>query len=87
LTLYVDPDTLVFQRVQDDACVIVAVNRGNTKDVQVHPACSLSPGRYRGLISGVNDANRGNYAQVTPGATKLHLDCLSSLVLSSQQME
>jgi cyclomaltodextrin glucanotransferase len=86
-TLYVDPDTLVFQRVKDDACVMVAVNRGNTKDVMVNPSCSLAPGRYRGLLAGVNSANAGNYARVTAKSTTLHLGCLSSLVLSSQQMK
>jgi glycosidase len=86
-TLYVDPDTLVFQRVKDDACVMVAVNRGNTKDVTVNPSCSLAPGRYRGLLAGANSANAGNYAKVTAKSTTLHLGCLSSLVLSSQQMK
>jgi hypothetical protein len=39
------------------------------------------------LIAGVNDANQGNYAEVTPGSTTLHLGCLSSLVMSSQHLE
>jgi cyclomaltodextrin glucanotransferase len=86
-TLYVDPDTLVFERVKDDACVIVAVNRGNTQDVAVTPSCSLNPGRYRGLLAGVNSANAGNYVKVSGKATTLHLGCLSSLVLSSQKLE
>ena len=87
MTLYVDADALVFQRVKDDGCVVVAVNRGSTKDVVVKPSCSLAPGRYRGLLAGVNDANQGNYAKVTPGSTALHLGGLSSLVLSSQQLK
>jgi glycosidase len=86
-TLYVDPDTLIFQRLKDDACVLVAVNRGSTKDVTVNPSCSLHHGRYRGLIAEVNSANRENYAKVTAKSTTLHLGCLSSLVLSSQQVE
>jgi hypothetical protein len=81
------PDTLVFQRIKDDACVMVAVNRGNSKDVTVSPGCSLAAGRYRGLLAGVNSANAGNYAKVTAKSTTLHLGCLSSLVLSSQQMK
>ena len=86
-TLYVDPDTLVYQRTKDDACVVVAVNRGGEKDVTINPGCPIAPGRYRGLIAGVSDANHGNYAQVTPGSTTLHLGCLSSLVMSSQDLE
>jgi cyclomaltodextrin glucanotransferase len=86
-TLYVDPDTLVFQRVKDDACVVVAVNRGNSKDISVNPSCSLRPGRYRGLLAGVNSANAGNYAKVTAKSTTLHLGRLSSLVLSSEHLE
>jgi glycosidase len=86
-TLYVDPDILVFQRVKDDTCVLVAVNRGNTKDVPVNPSCSLAPGRYHGLLAGANSANRGNYVKVTAKGTTLHLGCLSSLVLSSQHLE
>ena len=86
-TLYVDPDILVFQRVKDDTCVLVAVNRGSTKDVAVNPSCSLAPGRYHGLLAGANSANRGNYVKVTAKGTTLHLGCLSSLVLSSQHLE
>ena len=86
-TLYVDPDALVFQRVKDDSCVMVAVNRGSTKDVVVNPSCSLAPGRYRGLLAGVNGANQENYAKVTPGSATLHLGWLSSLVLSSRQLK
>ena len=87
LTLYVDPDTLVFERVKNSSCVVVAVNRGPAKDLSVNPNCSLSPGLDRGLLAETNRANAGNYAKVTPARTTLHLGPLSSLVLSSQPME
>jgi cyclomaltodextrin glucanotransferase len=84
LTLYVDSDTLVFERVKDDHWVIVAVNRGGAKNLSVDPSGSLAPGLYHGLLAGTSQANAGSYARVTPGGTTLHLGPLSSLVLSSQ---
>ena len=86
-TLYVDADALVFQRVQDEDCVIVAVNRGSAKNISVNPSCSVSPGIYRGLLAGTSDRNAANYAKVAPARTTVHLGPLSSLVLSSQQMQ
>ena len=86
-TLYVDPDVLVFQRVKDESCVMIAVNRGSTKDVVVNPSCSFAPGRQRGLLAGANNANKESYAKVTSRSVTLHLGCLSSLVLSAKKLE
>ena len=81
LTAYADHDILMYERVEKGEVVLVAVNRGEAKTVNLRGRLGLAPGVYKGLIEGASEANTGNYLAVEPGAWTLHINKLSSLVL------
>jgi cyclomaltodextrin glucanotransferase len=81
VTVYVDNDILMFERVYRGEIVLVAVNRGEEKTVALPGRLGIAPGNYAGLLGDASDVNRGNYVSVTSGGWTLHLNRLSSLVV------
>jgi len=63
--------------------VLVAVNRGGAKDISLHNNLDFAPGTYRGLIADASPANTDNYVRVDQHSAVLHLEAISSLVLSN----
>jgi cyclomaltodextrin glucanotransferase len=80
-TVYVDPDILMFERIQQGRVVLVAVNRGEAKTVSLKGKLGIAPGEYTGLLADASDVNQGNYLAVASGRWALHLNKLSSLVV------
>jgi hypothetical protein len=84
--LFSDQDVLVFERQSGQDVVLVAVNRGDPRTVQLPVALPLGPGVYRGLLADTSDANAGGLLTVeADGAATLRLDHLGALVVRSGQ--
>lgn len=81
LTVYVDNEILMFERVHKGEVVLVAVNRGEEKTVTLPGSLGIAPGDYSGLLEQASEANRGNYLSVGQNGWSLHLNRLSSLVV------
>jgi glycosidase len=81
LTLYAENDVLIFERREGSDIVLVAVNRGDEKNVILPKSIGFRPGYYEGLVRDTTEANGGNYLSVTPEASTVHLNRLSSLVV------
>lgn len=81
VTAYVDSDILMFERVERGEVVLVAVNRGDEKTVNLPGNLKLPPGSYTGLLEQASEVNSGNYLSVVPGGWTLHMNKLSSLVV------
>jgi glycosidase len=81
LTIYVDSDVLVFERVCRGQIVLVAVNRGEAKTVTLNGKLGFRAREYTGLLADASEANDGNYLSVTSAGSTLHLNKLSSLVV------
>ncbi|AXC13468.1 Cyclomaltodextrin glucanotransferase [Acidisarcina polymorpha] len=84
IPLYASADVLVFERKEQNDCVLVAVNRGGAKDITVPSGCGLAPGRQYGLLERANKNNQKSYVDINSGSSYIHLGELSSLVLSSK---
>jgi cyclomaltodextrin glucanotransferase len=82
VTAYVDKDILMFERVHRGEVVLVAVNRGDEKTVTLPGSLGLAPRDYRGILAHASDMNQGNYLSVSPTGWTLHLNKLSSLVVT-----
>ncbi len=81
VTAYVDNDILMFERIERGEVVLVAVNRGEEKTVNLPGNLHISPGSYTGLLEQASEVNSGNYLSVVPGGWTLHMNKLSSLVV------
>jgi glycosidase len=81
LTLYADPDVLMFERVEGQDVAVIAVNRGSDKTFTWPGRIDLKPGYYKGLLQAAGPANKGNYLAVGSHGWRVHLNALSSLVL------
>lgn len=84
--LYAKGDVLIYERIDDDDVVLVAVNRGPTTDVNLQGQLGFSPGIYRGVIADASSANTGNYLLVGPKGSTVHLGPLSSIVVPRKPM-
>ena len=81
VTVYVDNDILMFERVYRGEIVLVAVNRGDDGTISLPGRIGLTEGLYKGLLADTTEANQGNYLSITSGGWTLHLNKLSSLVV------
>ena len=81
VTVYVDNDVLVFERVEHGDVVLVAVNRGEEKTISVPGSLALRPGSYTGLLQHTSGVNEGNYLNISSKQSTLHLNRLSALVV------
>lgn len=80
--IYADRDVLIFERVEKGSTVLVAVNRGEGKTIDLAGRCGMQTGVYRGILEAASPANRGNYLMVHSNHSTIHLNRLSSLVFS-----
>ena len=76
-----DPNILMFERVEKSEVVLVAVNRAQEKAVTPPGRIGIAAGSYTGLLADATEVNEGNYLSVTPNEWTLHLNALSSLVV------
>jgi cyclomaltodextrin glucanotransferase len=82
--VYSDQDVFVFQRQHEQDTVIVAVNRGDARTIDLDGGFDLAPGRYTGLLTNLGDANTNSILTVeASGAARLRLDRLGALVVRS----
>lgn len=81
VTVYVDNDVLIFERIKGGDTAFVAVNRGEDKTVSLPESIGIAPGHYSGLLADASEANQGNYLSVEPRRWTVHLNRLSSLVV------
>jgi cyclomaltodextrin glucanotransferase len=85
-SIYSDQDVLVFERQYEQDTVLVAVNRGDARTIDLPGGVDLAPGRYYGLLANLGDANaRSVLAVEAGGAATLRLDHLGALVVRSGQ--
>jgi cyclomaltodextrin glucanotransferase len=84
-TVYAQGDVLVFERVEGDNVVLVAVNRGDDVVVEQHGRLNLQTGIYRGLIADASNANRENALTVSGSGWRLSLNKLSSIVVERRK--
>src|SRR5215467_6143786 len=80
-TVYAKDDVLIYERIQGDDVVLIAVNRGSEANAKLKRSLGFSPGVYRGVIADASPANDGNYLRVTPQGSTIHLSPLSSIVV------
>ena len=80
-TVYSDNDVLIYERQDGNNLVLVAVNRGDAKDISLHNNLGFAPGMYRGVIADASPANGNNYVRVDRHSAVIHLEAISSLVL------
>ncbi len=81
VTIYVDKDILMFERIEQGEIVLVAVNRGDDKTITLPGSIGLKRGFYAGILGQASPANQGNFLTVDPPSWTLHLNKLSSLVV------
>jgi glycosidase len=81
VTLYADNDVLIFERREGSDIVLVAVNRGDEKDILLPKPIGFAPGYYEGLVRDATEANDGNHLSVATDGSTVHLNRLSSLVV------
>ena len=80
--MYSDNDVLIYERLDGNNAVLVAVNRGGAKDITLHNnTLGFSPGTYRGVIADASAANTNNYVRVDRRSAVIHLGAISSIVL------
>jgi cyclomaltodextrin glucanotransferase len=80
--VYSDNDALIYQRQDGNNVVLIAVNRGGSKDITLHNNdLGLAPGTYRGVIADASTANANNYVRVDHRSAVIHLEAISSIVL------
>jgi len=80
--VYSDNDALIYQRQDGNNVVLIAVNRGASKDITLHNNnLGLAPGTYRGVIADASTANANNYVRVDHRSAVIHLEAISSIVL------
>ena len=80
-TVYAKDDVLIYERIEGDDVVLVAVNRGSEADTKLKRSLGFAPGVYRGVIADASSANAGNYLLVTPQGSTIHFSPLSSIVV------
>lgn len=80
-TLYAQGDVLIYERLDGDDVVLVAVNRGSTTETNLHGNLGFAPGVYRGVIGDSSPGNARNYLLVGSHSSTIHLGPLSSLVV------
>jgi cyclomaltodextrin glucanotransferase len=80
-TVYSDNDVLIYKRQDGNKLVLVAVNRGDAKDISLQSNLGFAPGVYRGVIADASPANGANYVRVERHSAVIHLEAISSLVL------
>jgi cyclomaltodextrin glucanotransferase len=80
--IYSNQDILVFERISKGEVVLVAVNRGPGKTITLPESLRMNVGLYRGVIEDATNANHGNYLLVRPQGSTIHLNKLSSLVVT-----
>ena len=81
VSVYVDNDILMFERIEAGEVVLVAVNRGEDNTISLPGRIGIQTGSYTGLLEDASGVNHGNYLSVSSGGWTLHLNKLSSLVV------
>jgi glycosidase len=79
--IHADGDVLIFERIQGQDRVLVAVNRGPAKAIRLRGRLGFAPGIYRGLIADASPANAGNLVRIGRRSSELRLGPLSALVV------
>jgi cyclomaltodextrin glucanotransferase len=80
--IYSNQDILVFERISKGEVVLIAVNRGQDATITLPIPIGMKGGVYRGVLEEASGANHGNYLQVRPQGSTIHLNKLSSLVVA-----
>ena len=80
-TVYSDDDALIYERTDSNDIVLVAVNRGRSKDISLLSNLGFTPGVYRGLVADASPTNTANYVRIQRQSSLVHLGAISSLVL------
>ena len=80
-TIYVDNDTLIYERLDGSNIVLVAVNRGPEKTVSLPGFIGFRSGEYSGLLQDASGVNSSNYLNIGQRSWTVHLGPLSSLVV------
>jgi glycosidase len=81
VTVYVNNDILMFERIEKGDRVLVAVNRGKESTISLPGRLGINPGYYTGVLADDSEVNHGNYLAVAADSWTLHLNELSSVVV------
>jgi cyclomaltodextrin glucanotransferase len=83
-SIYADGDVLVFERRAEADTVLVAVNRGEARTVDLATPVDLPPGSYTGVLARTSEANAtARLAVRAGGGATLTLGRLGALVVRS----